>query len=133
MALISYDKPDRKKARYATSAGLAPVAQYPPNEFDLHDMAGSVTEWCSDWFERTCYESSPQATPKAHQRAFTEWCATALGRTEPHHRFFRNWARPTNGHPILVSAVCETSSDPLVPTIANRDGRGHASARDAMR
>ena len=80
MALISYDKLDRKKARYATSAGLAPVAQYPPNEFDLHDMAGSVTEWCSDWFERTCYESSPQATPKAHQRAFTEWCATALGR-----------------------------------------------------
>ena len=64
MALISYDKPDRKKARYATSAGLAPVAQYPPNEFDLHDMAGSVTEWCSDWFERTCYESSPQETPQ---------------------------------------------------------------------
>ncbi len=32
-------------------ARTAPVGTFPPNGYDLHDMAGNVWEWCADWFD----------------------------------------------------------------------------------
>ena len=36
-------------------AGVAPVAQYPPNGYGLYDMAGNVWQWCADWYRPDYY------------------------------------------------------------------------------
>jgi sulfatase modifying factor 1 len=36
--------------------GLAPVRQFPPNDYGLYDMSGNVWEWCADWYRPDTYQ-----------------------------------------------------------------------------
>jgi sulfatase modifying factor 1 len=40
--------------------GLAPVAQYPPNQYGLYDMAGNAWQWTSDWYRSDYYAQLAQ-------------------------------------------------------------------------
>jgi formylglycine-generating enzyme len=47
-------------------AGLAAVAQYPPNGYGLYDMSGNVWQWTSDWYRPDYYARLAAAGGVAH-------------------------------------------------------------------
>ncbi len=42
----------------------SPVGSFKPNGHGLYDMAGSIYEWCSDWYGENYYTNSPRKNPK---------------------------------------------------------------------
>lgn len=96
------DKFDAKLAR-ANSTQPGEVGQYPPNAFGLYDMAGGMSEWTADWFEREYYAKSPAANPTGPPEGLYKvirggaWSDAASRVTV----FFRNWVRPTMRQPNI--------------------------------
>lgn len=47
--------------------GTNPVGQKLPNGYDLYDMSGNVSEWCSDLYSSEYYKNSPSNDPKGEK------------------------------------------------------------------
>jgi len=79
------------------------VGQFPANDFGLFDMAGNVSEWCSDWFDREYYHPAQRENPKGPEKRHVQvirgaqWSDEAARVTV----FFRNWVRPTQTTPNI--------------------------------
>ena len=97
------DKYDAKQARHNTETGPGEVGRYAPNGFGLYDMAGSISEWTADWFEREYYKHSPAENPKG-PAAGTYKIIRGGAWSDQGRRitvFFRNWVRPTQRQPNI--------------------------------
>jgi formylglycine-generating enzyme required for sulfatase activity len=95
------DQADPKLALYNVQTGPGPVAKYPPNDFSLHDMAGGVSEWCWDWFEREYYSRSPARNPQGPETGTYKVMRGGAWSDSPARItvFFRNWVRPNQKTP----------------------------------
>src|SRR4051812_15036111 len=51
-------------AESKSGRGTAPVGSYPPNGFQLFDMAGNVWEWVSDWYAPAYYSHAGYLNPQ---------------------------------------------------------------------
>lgn len=45
-----------------------PVASKKPNAWGLHDMSGSLIEWCNDWYASDAYAAGPAKDPTGPSR-----------------------------------------------------------------
>ncbi len=60
------DEPPQSRRGYSAKwiSGPEPVGRGEPNAYGLLDMCENVHEWCSDWFDASYYQNSPERNPQ---------------------------------------------------------------------
>jgi formylglycine-generating enzyme required for sulfatase activity len=74
----------------------APVGSYPRgiSSYGVHDLAGNVREWVSDWYDEDYYEVSPLSNPQGPTSGTIKSARGGSWYTD------RTWARATDRRPF---------------------------------
>lgn len=97
------DKFDAKLLRSGVETGPGQVGKYPPNGFGLYDMAGNVSEWTADYFDREYYSKSPPRDPKGPETGIYRVIRGGAWGDPPSRVtvYFRNWVGPRQRQPNI--------------------------------
>ncbi|MDD2713749.1 MAG: formylglycine-generating enzyme family protein [Simplicispira sp.] len=84
-------------------AFTAPVGNYTPNAFGLHDMLGNVWEWVSDWHSDTYYADSPRSDPQGPTEGSVRVRRGGSWHTWPLYArcAYRNWNSAQTRYPLV--------------------------------
>ncbi|UCF79419.1 MAG: formylglycine-generating enzyme family protein [Candidatus Eiseniibacteriota bacterium] len=108
------DTADSTLANYTKSGegGTVAVGSYPANGFGLHDMAGNVSEWVSDYYDGEYYGESPSDNPKGPEEGKFRVFRGGGWHSGPSctRVFYRN-ALPTNWVDFNVGFRCAKDLD----------------------
>ena len=90
-------EPSSSRANYGKNVGKpTPVGSYPANGYELHDMAGNVWEWVSDWYSRTYYNRGTKNNPKGLSKGEFKSLrgGSWVNYADSLRSAFRRWSRP---------------------------------------
>lgn len=104
-------------ADIAGGRGTAPVGSFPSgvSPYGVHDMAGNVWEWCSDWYDGSYYQSSPSKNPEgpgSGSSRIIRGGSWAYGNTDNIRCAFRGGRAQDNWDGYLGFRVCRPSITP---------------------
>jgi formylglycine-generating enzyme required for sulfatase activity len=95
-----------------TPAGAYPDSASP---FGVLDLAGSVSEWCSDWYEADYYAKSPQENPTGPEKGETRvsrggfWMSPSFSaRVTSREGTDPGWRNPMRGFRCVQDDLTET-------------------------
>jgi iron(II)-dependent oxidoreductase len=96
-------RPSKNDACYDTLKGPCPVGQFPPNYFQLYDMAGNVWEWTADWYAREYYETAAGKNPTGPATGMYRVFRGGSWADVPKYLTcsYRSWARPLERSPNI--------------------------------
>ena len=98
------DEPITRQDAHYQSDTTAPVCGKTKNYSGLCDMIGNVWEWCSDWYERTYYQSAPERNPLGPDRGLYRVLRGGSWFDEPPLFLtcsYRSWARAAERSPTV--------------------------------